>query len=198
MTGRLAGLVLAAGGGSRLGRPKALVRLADETLVQRCVRVLREGGCDPVLVVLGAASDKVRRQATLAGAETVKNPGWASGMASSLRTGLDGLEGRCDAVVVALADQPYIQSRAVERLVAAWREGAEAAVATYEGQPRNPVLLDASVWSEVRETTTGDVGARAWLRAHPGRVMFVACDGTGSPTDIDTAEDLARAKAGEM
>ncbi|MGB8651298.1 MAG: nucleotidyltransferase family protein, partial [Mycobacteriales bacterium] len=73
--------------------------------------------------------------------------------------------------------------------------GAVAAVATYEGQPRNPVLLDRSTWVEVAAGAVGDVGARPWLRAHPDLVSRVPCDGTGTPSDIDTPADLARLEA---
>lgn len=85
---RPAGLLLAAGEGARLGTPKALVVLGGERLVDRGVRVLREGGCNPVLVVLGAAVVPVR------GAVVVRNPDWRTGMGSSLRTGLAALPPR--------------------------------------------------------------------------------------------------------
>jgi nicotine blue oxidoreductase len=181
----VAGLLLAAGGGSRLGRPKAGVEYDGSTLAARGVATLRAGGCDPVLVVLGPVDVEVD-------ADVVRNPRWASGMGSSLRVGLAALPPGTDAVVVALADQPLVGAAAVARLVAAWQGGAVAAVATYAGAPRNPVLLDRSVWVSVAAAADGDEGARPWLRAHPERVAPVACDGTGSPYDVDTPEDLAR------
>jgi CTP:molybdopterin cytidylyltransferase MocA len=188
----VAGLVLAAGEGRRFGGPKALVRLDGELLVERAARVLREGGCDPVLVVLGAAADDVRAGAHLSGGEVVVAAGWREGMGASLRAGLAALEPRpAQAVVVALADQPRVGAEAVRRLRAAWAGSARAAVATYSGQPRNPVLLDRSTWAGVAAAAVGDVGARGWLAAHPGDVVTVACDDTGSPADVDTAEDLA-------
>lgn len=181
----VAGLLLAAGGGSRLGRPKAVVRYAGETLAARGVRTLREGGCTPVLVVTGAAPVDVP-------ARVVHNPDWASGMGSSLRAGLAALaDTDAAAVVIGLADQPLVGPGAIPRLVRAWQGGAVAAVATYDGAPRNPVLLDRSVWGEVAAAAVGDTGARGWLRAHPGRVTAVPCDGTGSAYDVDTAADLA-------
>lgn len=198
MTRPVAGLLLAAGGGSRLGLPKALVEVGGELLVDRGVRTLRDGGCAPVVVVLGARTEEVRARASLAGAETVHNADWQTGMASSLRAGLEALAGRCGAVVVALADQPHVTAEAVRRLVAAWRGGAVAAVATYAGRPRNPVLLDAAVWPEVLTAASGDVGARGWLRAHPGRVTAVGCGDTGTPVDVDTPADLAALRAAEQ
>jgi nicotine blue oxidoreductase len=192
MTGP-AGLVLAAGAGTRFGGPKALVRLDDETLVERAVRTLRAGGCDPVVVVLGARAADVRGAADLEDAVVVENPAWATGLASSLRCGLEAVARLpAPAVVVALVDQPGIRPAAVERLVARWREGADAVIATYRDEPRNPVLLDAGVWSEVAARAKADTGARAWLREHPDRVVAVPCDDVADADDIDTPNDLAR------
>ena len=185
---RTAGLLLAAGAGSRLGRPKALVTVAGELLVHRGLRLLREGGCDPVLVVVGAQADDVR--AVLPGERVVEAAGWATGMGVSLRAGLAALDDDVGAVVVALADQPLVGAEAVRRLVAAGTAGAAAAVATYAGQPRNPVLLARGTWPGVARLAAGDTGARPWLRAHPELVTPVPCDGTGSPFDIDTPADL--------
>lgn len=190
VTGRVAGLVLAAGGGSRMGRPKALVELDGRLLITRAVELMAEAQLDPRVVVLGAAADEVREAADLAGLDVVDNPDWEDGMAGSLRTGLAALAGRADAIVVLLVDQPFVGAEAVRRLVAAWEDGAAAAVATYGGEPRNPVLFDVGLCSAVVRSAEGDVGARSFLRSHPDVVTHVPCDDTGSPDDIDTTDDL--------
>lgn len=186
---RVAGLVLAAGEGRRLGRPKALVEHRGERLVDRAVRVLREGGCDPVYVVAGAAPLEVP------GATVVSNPDWATGMASSLTTGLSALPGAAGAVVVALVDQPGVGAETVRRLLTAYDRGGEVSVATYAGEPRNPVLLARRHWAEVSALATGDVGARPFLRAHPELVTPVECGDVGDPIDIDTPDDLERVRS---
>ncbi|MEV8638775.1 nucleotidyltransferase family protein [Streptosporangium sp. NPDC051023] len=184
-----AGLLLAAGSGSRLGTPKALVEFRGERLVDRGIRVLREGGCHPVVVVLGAATVQVR------GAVAVRNPEWRSGMGSSLRTGLEALPGDAERVVIALVDQPFVGPEAVARLIAAARDGASVAVATYGGEPRNPVLIAREHFAEVARLAVGDVGARPFLRAHPELVVEVPCDDAGDPADIDTPADLSASRA---
>lgn len=189
--GEVGGVLLAAGGGQRFGLPKALIPFEGQLLVERGAGLLRAGGCAPVVVVLGARAGEVRRSARLPAVESVVNHEWRTGMASSLRVGLAALEGRCRAAVVALADQPLIGPEAVRRLVAAYRSGAPAAVATYGGQPRNPVLLDASLWQVAMTAATGDVGARTLFRGRPDLARLVPCDDTGLPVDIDTREDLA-------
>lgn len=177
----IAGLLLAAGEGARLGLPKALVEYEGERLVDRGVRLLAEGGCHPVVVVLGAATVQVR------GAVTVRNPDWATGMGSSLRAGLAALPPEAAAVVVALVDQPFVRPGAVRALI---ESGAAFAVASYGGRRRNPVLIAREHFAAVAGLAVGDVGARPFMKAHPGLVTEVACDAHGDPADIDTPEDL--------
>jgi CTP:molybdopterin cytidylyltransferase MocA len=194
----VAGVLLAAGEGSRFGQPKALVELNGQTLAERGVGLLRAGGADPILVVTGAVPLELDR--TL----TVDNPQWRTGMGSSLRAALQALSEAArgpemgtdiGAVVVALADQPLVGAEAVARLIAAYRGGASVAVAAYDGQPRNPVLLAREHWPEVIATATGDQGARTFLRTRPELVTLVECGDTGRPDDIDTPADLARITA---
>ena len=188
----VAGVLLAAGQGSRFGRPKALVELDGQTLAERGVTLLRAGGTDPVLIVTGAAEVELRPEHQ---ARTVYNGEWRTGMGSSLRAALRALteleaDPEIGAVVVALADQPLVGAEAVGRLIAAYRAGAGVAVAAYGGKPRNPVLLAREHWPEVIATATGDQGARAFLRARPELVTLVECGDTGRPDDIDTPADL--------
>ncbi|HEX6756090.1 MAG TPA: nucleotidyltransferase family protein [Mycobacteriales bacterium] len=177
----MAGLVLAAGAGRRFGRPKAMVRWRGLTLVEHAVALLTDGGCDPVVVVLGAGAELVPELA----AKTVLNREWASGMGSSLRAGLAALPGTD--VVVTLVDTPLLGPESVRRLI---RAGGQAAVATYGGDWGHPVLLGRAAAAEVARTASGDRGARGWLRDNRGKVVAVPCDGTGDPRDVDVPDDL--------
>ena len=188
MSGNVAGVLLAAGSGSRLGQPKALVVLAGQSLAARGIALLRAGGASPVVVVTGAAEPAERS----ADALWVHNPDWQTGMGSSLAAGLAAVPSGYDAAVVALADQPLVGPESVRRLIAAHQAGASVAVACYEGQPRNPVLIGREYWPEVVALAAGDVGARPFLRAHPDLVTSVECADTGRPDDIDSLADLAR------
>jgi CTP:molybdopterin cytidylyltransferase MocA len=183
---QIAGVLLAAGQGTRLGGPKALVEVAGTRLVDRGVALLRDGGTAPVVVVTGAVD------VPLLGVITVHNPDWRSGMGSSLAAGLGAVPDSCAAAVIALVDQPLIGPDTVRRLIAAYLCGARIAAASYDGKLRNPVLLARDEWAGVLALATGDVGARPYLHAHPDRVTAVECGDIGRPDDVDTPADLAR------
>lgn len=184
---KVAGLVLAAGAGRRFGRPKALIELDGELLVERAANTLCDAGCSPVHVVLGAAATEVHERAELSRFTTITNEQWSTGMASSLQCGLSSLPEDVDAVVVSLVDQPWIGADVVKRLME--QDGA-VVVATYDGRRRNPVLLRREVWTAVADAAHDDVGARAYITRHPDEVTGVECADLGSPADIDTPEDL--------
>ena len=193
---QVAGVLLAAGQGSRFGRPKALVELDGQTLAERGIGMLRAGGADPLLIVTGAAEVELGPDHRI---RTIRNDEWRTGMGSSLRAALRALSDpdvgpevgpKVGAAVVALADQPLVGAEAVSRLIAAYQAGASVAVAAYDGRPRNPVLLAREHWPEVIAMATGDQGARAFLRARPDLVTLVECGDTGRPDDIDTPADL--------
>ncbi|SCK41391.1 nicotine blue oxidoreductase [Streptomyces sp. LamerLS-316] len=190
----IAGVLLAAGGGRRLGgRPKALLEHRGRPLVEHAVRALRNGGCGPVHVVLGAAAEEVQALADLSECSVTVNPSWEEGMGSSLRAGLGALGGPdVDAALVLLVDQPGIGAEAVARVRSAYRSRATLAAAAYDGERGHPVLFGAGHWAEVSAGATGDQGARAYLRAHRDAITLVECSDVAQPYDIDTVEDLAR------
>lgn len=194
---RVAGLVLAAGGGSRFGRPKAEVVVGGHRLVDLAIESCVRAGLSPVVVVLGAAWLTPMPLADGVDGDTaeiwlVDNTDWATGMASSLRAGLAALEADLGigAVVVTLVDTLSVGQEHLRRVGSALRDGATAAAATYEGKARTPVGLTREVWADVARTVAGDEGARGWLRAHPLLVTDVECADLGSWTDLDTPTDL--------
>ena len=189
---RIAGLLLAAGGGRRLGgRPKALLTHRGRPLVEYAVAVLRAGGCGPVHVVLGARAQDVRERAELGGCVVVENPDWAAGMGSSLRVGLESLAGAgVRAAVVSLVDQPGIGSAAVARVVTGFRDESSLVSAAYDGARGHPVLLGSAHWAGIAASATGDRGARAYLKAHADAITLVECGDVAEPYDIDTEADL--------
>jgi CTP:molybdopterin cytidylyltransferase MocA len=183
----IGGLVLAAGGSSRFGGPKQLASLDGKPLLEHVLIAMTGAGLGRVVVVLGAKAPEVAAGVPLHGAEVAVCEDWAKGMAASLRTGVAALDG-CEAVAVALGDQPRLSAAAVARVVS--QRGADelAVRATYGGVPGHPVLLERTLLARV-PSLHGDAGARELLHGIPLRE--VACDGLGSPDDVDTPEALA-------
>lgn len=143
-----------------------------------------DGGCDPVVIVVGA------QPLALDGARVVVNPEWESGMGSSLRSGLAALsEVDVEAVVVTLVDMPGVSPEAVRRVAAKAAPGA-LVTASYAGRRGHPVLFGREHWAGIASMAVGDVGARAYLRTR--EVEVVDCADVASDDDIDTAEDAHR------
>jgi CTP:molybdopterin cytidylyltransferase MocA len=206
---RIAGLVLAAGEGRRMGVPKALLRDASGTTwVVRTVRVLAEAGVAEVVVVVGAAADEVRRALLHEDVRVVHADGWAEGMGASLRAGLAHLAGAADAdtaagpgdssdpghaplavdaVLVCVVDTPGLNAAVVRRVAAHARRDALVR-ATYDGTPGHPVVLGAAHLPGIRDSAAGDVGARDYLRRHAP--VEVECADLATGTDVDHPADL--------
>ncbi len=181
--------MLAAGSGSRFAgpTPKLLAPLRGRPLVAWALDAAAAAGFAEVLVVTAAVD--LSGLALPADVRLVPNPRAAEGQSTSLVAALDAAEAAGhDAVVVGLADQPFVTPEAW-RAVAAVTD-RPIAVATYDGRRRNPVRLAASVWGDVRATVTGDAGMRQLWDRWPDRIAEVGCP--GSPEDIDTTEELAR------
>ena len=174
-----------------MGGPKALVRLDGEPLVRRAVQVLADGGCAPLVVVVGAAAEEVEPLLP-AGVRAILAQDWAEGMGASLRAGLTAIQALDpvpDAALVHLVDLPGVTAAAVARLVA--RAGPDALVrASYDGRPAHPVLLGRAHWPGVRAAANGDAGARAYLSGRPD-LDLVECGDLAVPDDVDTPEQLA-------
>jgi CTP:molybdopterin cytidylyltransferase MocA len=188
--GSVVGLLLAAGEGRRLGRPKALLEDREgSTWVERSVAALRDGGVSDVYVVVGAAHAEVAR-AVPAGCRVVDAADWAEGMGASLHAGLAAVsdeQADADAVLVMLVDTPGVGSDVVRRLSS--ESGPDVlARAAYGSQPGHPVLIGRHHWAGVLEVARGDRGARDYLRAHP--LTLVQCADIGTGDDIDTADAL--------
>jgi molybdenum cofactor cytidylyltransferase len=190
--GPVLGVVLAAGGSTRMGRPKQLAELDGRPLLAHVLAAVDDAPVDRVVVALGGAADAVLDRVELGRAEPLVVEGWAAGMGHVLASALARASGDWEAVVVLLGDQPLVPGRAVARVVEAWRAGAGPMVtATYDGRPGHPKLFDRRLLPDLLRLT-GDTGARDLLAAHPDRVHRVEVGDLGSDADIDVEADLER------
>jgi len=181
-----AGVILAAGDGSRFGKPgeKLLAKVRGKAVVAWAIDPARAAELDELIIVSGAVdlSAVVPDGATL-----LRNDEWRLGQATSLGVALDWCQRQGHATaVVGLGDTPGLTESAWRAVAQA--DGGPIVVATYAGQRGHPVRLDAAVWTLL--PTSGDQGARSLMTRRPELVVEVACEGT--PIDIDTREDLRR------
>ncbi|MGI8577454.1 MAG: nucleotidyltransferase family protein [Nocardioidaceae bacterium] len=194
--GPVIGLLLAAGAGTRLGRPKALVTDRDgRSWLGRAVDALRDGGVDASYVVLGAEAEHVQRQLTSetrgrASVTIIGAADWADGMGASLRAGLGAViadQPAAGAVIVMLVDTPGVGAAVVRRLINLGAPGVLAR-ASYDGVPGHPVLLGRDHWHGALDVAHADRGARDYLKSRS--VRLVECGDIGSGEDVDTAHAL--------
>lgn len=195
----IAGIVLAAGAGSRLGVPKGLLRTAcGKPVVASLCDQLTAAGLSEIVVVTGAAAEAVAAGVP-AGARATHAPDWQDGLSASLRAGLRAVadasaDERIRAVVILLADVPDITAAAIEAVIAAARvQSIETSLvrATFGERPGHPVVIGSQHWQQVIDTAAGDSGAKAVFAS--GAVREVDCRHLCAGTDIDTPGQLQAA-----
>jgi molybdenum cofactor cytidylyltransferase len=188
----IAGLILAAGGSRRLGRPKQLEPWGGgTTLLSTVVETSRGFGLDELWIVLGSEAERIMADVDLTDCGIVENPEWEEGLASSLRVGLDALTrmSKADAALIILGDQPGVESAVVEAMVEKKRRSKlPAIVPKYRYAWGNPVLVDRTLWPRLI-SLSGDEGAKRLLDAHPEWVEEVWVESL-PPRDVDTPSDV--------
>jgi molybdenum cofactor cytidylyltransferase len=180
----VAGLVLGAGGSSRLGRPKQLLPYRDGTLLGHVVGVARACPLDQLVVALGGAAVQVRADVDLAGADVVVNDGFGAGCSSSIAAALRVVDPRCEVLVLMLGDQPGVTVATVTTLLEG-RGDAPLAVCRYDDGRGHPLAFARSVFSDLAELR-GDKGV--WRMLDHGEVTEVPVAGP-IPLDVDTPAD---------
>ncbi len=180
--GFVTGLVLAAGGSSRLGQPKQLLPFGSSTLLGHVLEVARECPFDQLLCVVNSDLDEV----DFAGVEVVHNPQFGEGCSSSIAAALGAVDGRADVLVLMLGDQPGVTARTVEALLAGRRD-APLAACGYDDGRGHPLAFARSLFGELQEMH-GDKAVWKLLDRHADWVVDVPIDGP-VPRDVDTWED---------
>ncbi|MEY3612758.1 MAG: Nicotine blue oxidoreductase [Pseudomonadota bacterium] len=192
---RVGGLILAAGAGSRMGhRPKCLLQLDGESLLARQLQALTHSGIRPIRVVLGHYAERILQEGALThwGAQPVRNPQPDDGHVSSLRIGLRALPTDLDAVLVALADQPLIDTSAVLAMLQAFAQrpaGTHLLQPSFQGLPGNPVVFSAAVMAQILAGPE-HMGARQWMQSHPEAVYRWETPHGPYRVDVDNEEDI--------
>jgi len=187
---KIGAVILAAGGSSRFGQPKQLLTFRGKTLIRAIIDAASEGGCSPVLVVIGSNSEEIHLELAHANVTEVRNANWQRGIGSSIRSGVQALTDHApnvEAILLLVCDQPAVNARVIEDLIAAHETTKKAIVASsYAETVGVPVLFDCSLVKEL--LSLGDeAGAKAIILQNPERVaQFAFPEGA---IDIDTWED---------
>jgi molybdenum cofactor cytidylyltransferase len=185
----VAGVVLAAGGSSRLGRPKQLIDWRGRALVWHAARTALDAGLLPVVVVTGAEATAVGNALSGQAVEIVYNPRWVGGQSTSVRAGVEAVIGRAEAICFLLADMPRVPPDLIRREVETHRRTLSPIVAPWAGgRWANPALFDRAVFQDLL-MLRGDRGGRALFERYP--VLRVEWD-ESILLDVDTPEDLER------
>jgi molybdenum cofactor cytidylyltransferase len=191
-----AAIVLAAGASTRLGQPKQLLRIDDESLLHRTVRLAEEAGCAPIFVVLGFEAERIRRELNGLNARVVINSNWKSGMGSSLHFGVEALVKEVplpQQVLLLLSDQPKLSKHTLLNLMRKSAETGSLIVASrYAEKLGVPALFREKLYPDLLKSN-GDKGARELIQRYQAQTASI--DFPGGVFDIDTVQDLERFKA---
>jgi molybdenum cofactor cytidylyltransferase len=192
--GPIAGVLLAAGTASRMGRNKMLLDLGGESMLRRAARQALDGGLSPLLVVLGHQAEESRRELAGLACEVVLNPDYEQGVNSSVKRGIAALPPDARAAMVLLADMPFVDAGMIASLIDRYREGdAPLVISDYDGVNAPPMLYDRSLFGELLEMT-GEGCGRQVVKRHRSEAD-VLCWPTSALADLDLPDDYERWKS---
>jgi len=182
-----------------MGRPKQTLSYRGESLLRRTALAALDAGCRPVVVVTGAHAELSRRELDGLDVREAFNTLWQTGMASSVRTGVEGLvsvDADVAAVVFMLCDQPHVSADIVSGLVAAHRvTGRPVVASTYGGSFGVPALFGRTLFAELARLE-GVAGAKQVIKRHASEAHFLPF--RGGDVDVDTPDDFSRLIAEEV
>jgi CTP:molybdopterin cytidylyltransferase MocA len=192
---KLSAVILAAGSGSRMGhRPKGLLKLNGQTLVERLILSLLSVGIKDIVVVLGHYAEDFKQALSTQPVRLALNPDPERGQVSSQRMGLEHTTKEAEGILMALADQPLIDAADLDELISAFALKDPRAMAVHPrvgGVPGNPVILTQAARQAILESDQ-EVGPRQWRQSNPNCVLSFDSSNLHFITDVDTPEDLKR------
>lgn len=183
---RVACIILAAGMAMRFGSVKQLVKIKGKSLLQRALDAANNSMADYVLLVVGSNSSDILSKIDLGRAQVILNKNFAKGQATSIKCGVTNLPGDCSGAIVMVADQPFLKSTHLNKIIKAFKKGkeSEVTVLSYLGEPRNPVLIPKKLFPKLLKLM-GDVGAKAIIRGY-SKLRLVEITDERIFLDVDT------------
>jgi molybdenum cofactor cytidylyltransferase len=183
---KVSAILLAAGEAKRMGKLKQLMPLGSTTMVEQTIDNLLSSGVSEVIVVLGHKAEEVRKKIAGRPIKIVVNPIYLQGMATSIAAGLKSVDSQAQAVMLALADQPFVDSPTINRLIEEFQNHDKGiAIPTYKGKRGHPLIFSTKYKAQLSRLK-GDIGGREIIKRHPEDILEVAVDCEGIVIDIDT------------
>jgi molybdenum cofactor cytidylyltransferase len=185
----ISAILLAAGESNRMGQPKQLLPFGQSTIVERTIDNLLDSAVSETIVVLGYRDEEIRKTIADKPVKIAINPDYQQGISASIIAGLKQINKRARAVLLALGDQPFVDSQTITSLVKAFRANNKGIIIpVYQGRRGNPVIFAIRYKGELLNLN-GDTGGREIIKRHPDDVLEVAVNCEGVLLDIDTAEN---------
>jgi len=182
-------ILLAAGESNRMGRLKQIMPLGQSTILEQAIDNLLNSAVSEIIVVLGYGAKEVRKAIADKPVKIAINPDYRQGMSTSIITGLNLIDSQAQAVIIALGDQPFVDSQTIDSLMEAFvAHNRGIAVPVYQGRRGNPVIFDIKYKSKLLKLK-GDIGGREIIDRYSGDVLEVAVNCEGVCIDIDTMDD---------
>jgi molybdenum cofactor cytidylyltransferase len=187
----LSAILLAAGKSQRMGKLKQLMPFGKSTIIEQALDNLLSSVVAETIVVLGHKAEEIKKTIAARAVKIAVNPDYPQGMSTSIIAGLNLVSGQAQAVMLALGDQPLVDSQTINRLIAEFsRHDKGIAVPAYKGKRGHPVIFAIKYKAELLKLK-GDIGAREIIRHHPDDVLEIAVASESVITDIDTRDDYA-------
>ncbi len=185
----LSAILLAGGESKRMGKLKQLMPLGKSTILEQAIDNLLSSTADEVIVVVGYKAEEITKAIAAKPVKIIANPNYQQGMSTSIITGLILVDPRAEAVMLALGDQPMVNSQTINQLIAEFHNHDKGiALPTYRGKRGHPVIFATKYKAELLKLK-GDIGAKEIIEHHPQDVLEVSVGSEGVITDIDTEED---------
>lgn len=185
----LSAILLAAGQSKRMGKPKQLMPMGKSTLLEQAIDNLLNSLVDETIVVVGHKAEEITRAIASRPVKIMLNHNYPQGMSTSIIAGLILADPTSKAVMLALGDQPLVESGTINQIIDAFNKNDKGiAVPTYRGKRGHPIIFDIKYKAELMELE-GDIGGREIIKNHPDDVLEVAVDSESVISDIDTEDD---------